>query len=246
LAISSDERTTEEPFPDTGKITTAVVTGEHPFDVPGLHNMFRAMPEVDYYLQHLDQFVSDQAHVRTRYDVVLFYNLHLDIPPENERGWWQGGTKEALEELGETEQGIVVLHHAIGAFPGWAFWSELVGIPDQDRMSGFSLDRLFATFAFEPVRIEVPDPGHPITRGLSAWDMPGELWGPMMGNPGPECHVLLTTDHRKARLKAVAWTRQVKNARVFVLQPGHDNDHYADQNFRTVLSRGIQWVAGRL
>ena len=37
-----------------------------------------------------------------------------------------------------------------------------------------------------------------------------------------------------------------RKARVFYLQPGHNNDAWADETFRTVLSRGIQWVAGRL
>ena len=251
MATGWDEISKQEPFLDRGKITTAVVTGEHPFNVPGFHNMFRSMTEIDYYPQHMDQFVQDWGHVRTRYDAVLFFNWHLDIPPQNERGWWQKGTKEALEELGETEQGIVVLHHAIGAFPRWAFWSELVGIPDQDRMFTFTLDRLRAAFAdgtavMGTVPIEVSDPVHPITRGLSAWDISGETWGPFVGNPDSGCNVLLTTDHPKSALKAMAWTHQFRNARVFCLQPGHDNDSYADPNFRTVLSRGIQWVARRL
>ena len=47
-------------------------------------------------------------------------------------------------------------------------------------------------------------------------------------------------------MKAMAWTHQFKNARVFCLQPGHNNDNYADLSFRTVLSRGIQWAARRL
>lgn len=46
--------------------------------------------------------------------------------------------------------------------------------------------------------------------------------------------------------KALAWTHQLKKARVFCLQPGHDDDSYADPSFRTVLSRGIQWAARRL
>ncbi|MFN2154222.1 MAG: hypothetical protein ACK2UX_03215 [Anaerolineae bacterium] len=95
-----------------------MVTGEHPFNVPGLHNLFRSLPEIDAYPQHMDQLVADWGHVRTRYDVVLFYNFHLDTPPANERGWWQGGTDRALQELAETGQGIIVLHHAINAFPG--------------------------------------------------------------------------------------------------------------------------------
>ena len=54
------------------------------------------------------------------------------------------------------------------------------------------------------------------------------------------------TDHPKMAMVAMAWTHPFKNARVLCLQPGHNNDSYADPNFRTVLSRGIQWAAGRL
>ena len=238
-----DDLIKREPFPDTGKVTTAVVTGEHPFNVPGFHNLFRTLPEIDPYPQHLDQFVADWGHVRTRYDVVLFFNFHLDTPPENERGWWQGGTAEALEELAGTGQGIIVLHHAINAFPQWAFWSELVG---KDRtVDPRQYDPRTLSFG-ETLHIEIADAGHPITSGLSAFDLYGETWGPLPLFPDSTCRILLTTDHPKMVMKAMAWTHQFRNARVFCLQPGHNNDCFADPNFRTVLSRGIQWAAGRL
>ncbi|MEE8389693.1 MAG: ThuA domain-containing protein [Anaerolineae bacterium] len=245
MPTMSEEIIKWEPFPDTGQITTAVVTGEHPFNVPGFHTLFRSLPDVAYYPQHMDQFVADWGNVRTRYDVVLLFNWHLDTPPGNERGWWQSGTKEALEQLGETKQGIVVLHHAIAAFPQWEFWSELVGIPHESRT--FTFDQVPDAIVFgETLHIEIADPEYPISRGLSALDIYGETWGFFAGPPGPGCHTLLTTDHPKMRMKAMAWTHQFRNARVFCLQPGHNNDTWADPNFRTVLSRGIQWVAGRL
>ena len=245
MATGWDEMIVQEPFPDKDKVTVAVVTGEHPFNVPGFHNMFRSLPKVDYYPQHLVNFVSDMGRVRTRYDVVLFFNFHQDTPSENEPWWSFGRTKEALEELGETEQGIVVLHHAIYAFPQWDFWSRLVGIPHKDRT--YVLDEIGPTLSFcEMLHLEIADPRHPITRGLSAWDLYGETWDFGGTKPGPDCHTLLVTDHPKMRLEAMAWTRQFKDARVFCLQPGHNNDSFADPNFRTVLSRGIQWAAGRL
>lgn len=241
-----DEMIQQEAFPDSGKVTMAVVTGEHPFNVTGFHIMFRSLPEVDYYPQHLEDYVVDMAKVRTRYDVVLFFNFHLDTPPANERGWWWlGRTKEALEELGETEQGIVMLHHALAAFPGWEFWSEAVGIPHSDRT--YIPDELAGGLSFgEMLHIDITDPEHPITRGLSAWDMYGETWDFGGTKPGPDCHTILVTDHPKMRMKAMAWVHQFKKARVFCLQLGHNNDSYADPSFRTVLSRGIQWVARRL
>ena len=81
---------------------------------------------------------------------------------------------------------------------------------------------------------------------MSAFDLYGETWGPVRLIPGPTCQILLTTDHPKMTMKAMAWTHLFKKARVFCLQPGHNNDSYADPNFRVLLSRGIQWAAGRL
>lgn len=248
MADLRDEVIKQNPFPSSGKINTAVVTGEHPFNVPAFHNLFRSFPEVEYYPQHMDQFVADWGNVRSRYDVVLFLNWHLNTPG-NESGWWQTGAKEALEELGNVEQGIVILHHAITAFPQWEFWSELMGNSHKDR--AWDVQELMANIeewlSFgETLHIEIADPEHPIVRGLSSWDMYGETWRPIGGFPGPECHTLLTIDHPKMQMKAMAWTYQFKKARVFCFQPGHNNDSWADDNFRTVLSRGIQWAAGRL
>jgi type 1 glutamine amidotransferase len=47
-------------------------------------------------------------------------------------------------------------------------------------------------------------------------------------------------------MSAIAWTRDFKGSRVFCLQSGHDNETYVDPNFRTVLTRGIQWCARRI
>ena len=46
--------------------------------------------------------------------------------------WWAGKPKAALERIGQTEQGIVVLHHAILAYPEWPLWAE----PGGHRGSG--------------------------------------------------------------------------------------------------------------
>ena len=36
------------------EIKTAVITGQHAFDVPGFHALFRSIPEIDFYLQDLE------------------------------------------------------------------------------------------------------------------------------------------------------------------------------------------------
>ena len=246
-----DEIYKEDPFEDKTKIATAVVTGEHPFNVPAFHRLFRGYEDIEYYPQHIDQYVADFGDVRNEYDVIVFYNFNLETPG-NETAWWKGGTKEALEKIGSQEQGIVILHHAMAAFPQWEFWSNLMGNAQEDRQ--WNVDEFFGCdrnvdqwLSFgETLHIEIIDPSHPIVSGLDAWDLIGETWNGLGGFPGSDCHVLLTIDHPKMEMKAMAWTYQFKKARVFCFQPGHNNDSWSNENFQIVLGRGIRWAAKRL
>lgn len=214
-------------------LRVAVVTGGHPFDVIGFHNLFRALPEADCYIQHMEHYTTTPPETRAGYDAVLFYNMHMETPTGEEPRWTEKGIKATLEELGETLQGIFVLHHAILAFPDWPLWSEIVGIPD--RRFGFYHD--------ESIHVEVANPEHPITRGLAPFDLVDETY--TMQDAGPGSDILLTTDHPRS-MKTIGWTRQYKKARVFCLELGHDNAAYANPNLRTLISRGIAWCAHRL
>ena len=136
---------------DDNTITAAVITGEHNFDVPGFQAAFRGMTDVDAYPQTLENFVADQGGVRDEYDVLVFYNFHRPAPDAR--------TAEALSTLGENQQGIVVLHHALLAFPAWPRWSQICGI--DDRTFGFHHDQ------------QVPGPGG--RSGPPHHDRPGRL-----------------------------------------------------------------------
>ena len=206
-------------------IMTAVITGNHDFEVPEFINLFRALPDLDFYPQSLENFAADLAHVREKYDALVFYNMHAEPPNE--------AVKAAIETLGDIEQGLVFLHHGLLAFRTWPLVSEIVGIED----------RGFKYWPGETVRVDIADPQHPITQGLGPWQMVDETYA--MTNAGPDSHVLLTTDNPRS-LKTLAWTRTYKQARVFVLASGHGKETYADPNFQTVLQRGIAWAARRI
>ena len=210
---------------DDNTITAAVITGEHNFDVPGFQAAFRGMTDVDAFPQTLENFIADQGGVRDEYDVLVFYNFHRPAPDEQ--------TAAALDSLGETSQGIVVLHHALLAFPEWPRWSRICGI--DDRTFGYHMD--------QRVPIHVADPAHAITAGLADWEMPDETY--TMSSADKDSRILLTTDHTLS-MRTLAWTRQFGTARVFCFQSGHDNATFADPGFRTVLHRGIRWAAGAL
>ncbi|MGC9522584.1 MAG: ThuA domain-containing protein [Anaerolineae bacterium] len=215
-------------------IKTAVITGNHAFDVPGFTRLFRVLPNVNAYVQSLDNFAADAGGVRDWYDVVLFYNFHQGTPGSAEAGSGLGERVwKTLARLGETEQGIVVLHHALLAFRGWSFWSDIVGIAER----GFGYDH------DQHLTVEVADPTHPITQDIHSWEMVDETY--TVNEPGPNCHVLLTTDHPKS-MKALAWIHTFKRARVFCYESGHDAKAFDNVHFQTVLARGIAWAARRI
>jgi len=207
-----------------GAVRLAVITGEHPYEVPAFAQLFRSLEGIDAYIQDLDNYCRDLAHVRDWYDAVLFYNMHGEPTPS---------CREIAERLEYRERGVVILHHGMLAFMGWPLWSGLVGIND----------RHFRYKAGETVHVQIADAEHPITRGLAPWTMVDEVY--KMQEPGPGSHVLLTTDHPDS-LHALAWTRTVGQARVFVFASGHGAETYANPGFREVLRRGILWAAGRL
>ena len=165
--------------------------------------------------------------------MVVFYNWALATPGPDQ-GELGTGVREAIEELGEGGQGIVMLHHALTAYPDWQLWSDICG----NRGRGAIPSQLD-----QALRIEVASPQHPITRGLTPWEMMDETYEMPDADEGNE--VLLTIDHPNS-MGTIAWTRQHKSSRVFCFSPGHDNSAYSNSSFRTIFSRGIHWVAGRI
>ncbi len=94
----------------------------------------------------------------------------LPIPPA-------AGVAEALVGLLDAGQGIVVLHHAISAWPAWEGWAEAIGgrfnycparLRGQDLpSSGYR----HATFT-----VQVADPAHPICDGVTDFTIDDELY----------------------------------------------------------------------
>lgn len=210
---------------DNGSVKVAVITGGHFFDVPGFHAIFRDMPQVDSYIQLEANWAADIGKALDSYDVFLFYNMPRGLPEER--------TRPVLEKLGESGQGIFLLHHAILAYEQWPLWSDLVGI--SDRSFGYDHE--------QELSVQIADPAHPITQGIEPWQMVDETYS--MASASEDSHLLLTTDHPRS-MRVLGWTRQFRKARVFCYQSGHDNLTYVDANFRKTILRGIQWCAGRI
>lgn len=215
-------------------INVAVITGGKSYDVLGFYHLWHSLAGINSYIQHIDDFASAPAAVRDSYDVVLFFFMMLAGPTDEGLPGYCGQPKAALEHLTQTNQGIVVLHHALLAYPQWPLWNELVGIPDR-TLAKYQHD--------EHIQINIAAKNHPITHGLSAWTIVDETY--QLANPTGDHQPLLTTDHHQS-MATIAWVHQYNNNKVFCWQLGHDDQAWADKNFQTVLKRGIEWSCGRI
>ena len=199
----------------------AVVTGEHGFREKDFDKVFKSMDGIEFVQKDLDIFVDDPH--QKEYDTVVFYNFHRPYPTED-----QAKTILGLTERG---QGIVILHHAILAFPDWDAYSEMCGIDERAD---------FGYFPKQTFQVQIADATHPIAEGLVNWEMGDETY--TMKSAGDDSIILLTTDH-PGSMDVLGWAREYGNSRIFCLQSGHDNVTYSNPNFREVLQRGIRWCA---
>ena len=217
----------------TEKIKLAIVTGGHPFELPEFLAMFDRMPQVDYYIQDLDNWAADAGNVWDQYDVHIFYTMHywgiLSVRPEMDEP-----IQEAIDRVGDKEHGIFIWHHALLGFLDSPAWSAMCG--SQNR-------RLRGCDGGEEVLTEIANPDHPITRGLYPWTMTDEVY--LIDEPSEDSDVLLTTTNPKS-MKALGWTREHKQARVFCYESGHDGIAYRNPTFQAVMLRAIQWLARRI
>ena len=218
---------------EASRITTAVITGGHSHDLLNFRRLFRSLEGIDAYVQHMDDFATSSEEVRDGYDVVLFFIMLTEGPSDEGLPGYAGKPRAVLEHLGETEQGIFVLHHALLAYRQWSVWDEIAGI--QDRRFGYHMD--------QTIQVEIANRHHPITKGLEPWEMVDETY--TMNDAGPDSEILMTAEHPKS-MTTIAWTRQHRNARVFCFASGHDNDSWSHPSFHQTVTQGIRWVARRI
>ncbi len=222
---------------DEGKIRVLVITGGHDYEIDPFEAMFNSMADVAAdqanYPAAADLLKPDLAD---KYDVVVFYDM-----------WAQGITPEQQQNFVALLQrgiGVVALHHTLAAHQDWPEYEKIIGGKFQlkERQvdgktvpnSGYDHD--------QDIDIHVANADHPITKGLSDFQIHDETYSRY--DTDPAATVLLTTKHPKSDPE-LAWAKTYGNSRVVFLQLGHDHLAYENPNYRAFLARSIRWTAGR-
>ena len=143
--------------------------------------------------------------------------------------------------------GVVVIHAANNAFPGWREYEQLVGLLWREG-TGHGV--------YHPFDVHVVDHHHPVTAGMADLRLhPDELYHGLVHTPGTEQRVLLSafSDPRtggSGRHEPMATAGTFGEGRVFHTPLGHvwkgvpaTRATWGDPQLRRLVARGAEWAA---
>jgi len=213
------------------KIQVAVLVENHEYDVVSFQRMLDSFSDCECFVQPVDLFVMDEKN-RDAYDTVLWYNMNIPIPDEGTplRAYMQ-------DVLGKNGQGIMLIHHALLCFKHWDLFTDVSGV--SVRLE----DGLFSYHNNTPVKCVIHNAAHPVTEGLQDFNIIDETY--IIGEPDQPGNELLIKAECPVGIKNIGWARAYQTSRVFVTASGHDNQVYADANYRKLIHNAILWTSGR-
>lgn len=212
-------------------IRLLVVTGGHDYPT-GFYTLFHGYPDLKW--SHAVHCSASEGYIRDmakNFDVVLLYDVQKDAPEARRRN---------LMEFVQAGRGVVALHHVLASVPAWSQFHELIGGKYLGQPQG---DLPPSTYQHDVrMRVKVADRSHPVTSGISDFEIHDEAYGGIWVDP--DAHVLLTTDH-PASSKELAWVSPNKLSRVVTIQPGHGEEAFANPSYRRLVIQAIRWAAGQ-
>jgi type 1 glutamine amidotransferase len=193
-----------------------------------------------------------------RYQVVV---LNYDAPDER----WPASLKTSFEDFVKRGGGLVAVHAADNAFPGWPAFNEMIGVggwrnrtetagpfwflKDGRLVSDNTPGPAGSHGIRVPFAVTVRDAQHPIMKGLPAtWMHQGdELYARLRG-PGQHLTVLASAYSEPAnrgsgrdepQLMVLTYGR----GRIFHTTLGHDVNALSSVDFVVTFQRGTEWAA---
>ena len=217
-----------------GKVRVLLITGGHAFETNEFFQVFKDNPEITFQaVQHPKAYAMFKDSAASQYDVIVTYDFNQQIPDE--------AKTELIARL-KDGKGLVVMHHAIAAYPDWPEYWKIIGahyylaptVVDgvEKKRSAYEHGRHF--------RIHVADPQHAVTRGVKDYDIVDETY--KWFDVAKDCHPLLTTEDPESN-PVIAWAKTYEKARVVYMESGHDHLAYENPAFQQVLRQAIEWTA---
>jgi hypothetical protein len=219
------------------KIKVVVVTGGHGFEHAPFFEVFKSFDDVEFVEanQKTDSELFEDIS-QWKYDVIVLYNMGQKISEARQANFLK---------LLDKGVGLVATHHCMGAYQGWPEYKKIIGAKYylkaatedgvQHPQSTYKHDVKF--------KVQVADTKHPITQGISDFEILDETYGKYAVEP--DVKTLLTTDEPTCE-KQIGWVKTYRKSPVCYLLLGHDSKAYKNENYRKLVGQAIRWAAGRL
>ena len=253
-----------------------VVTGGHPFETDPFFAIFDSFENVDWFHEKhpkAEYFLNPEKC--NEFDAIIFYaipgvDLRRNSEPPVVCADPTPEYKENFENLLESGQGLVFLHHSIAGWPTWDRYADVLGgrfhyqpgslhgteFPD----SGYRFD--------VTQEINVVDAEHPICSGIPKsfsitdeaylypileksvtpilysdfdFENSSNFYSAALAMRGQMNSNDSWTHPKGSNL--VAWVRWEKSSPIAYIQLGDGPSAYMDSNFRKLVNNAIDWVS---
>lgn len=156
----------------------------------------------------------------SKFDVVMLYTTRVELNPEQEKG---------LIEFVDGGGGLVSIHSSTSMdMKSDAFWKLLGG--------------RFLKHGAGRFKVKITGKSHPIVQGMTDFEVTDETYRHTFC-PGSK---LITLMRRESDSEPVTWVQYYGKGRVFDTALGHDNRTWSNPNFQQLITRALDWAAGKL
>jgi uncharacterized protein len=154
---------------------------------------------------------------------------------------WKAEREANLLNFVRRGGGLVVVHAADNAFPGWDEYDKLVGGTWRSKGTSFP-DRGTFHPAYGDFEVKVVDPDHPITKGIGpSFSTRDEMYTNLKLHDN--IHVLAQGEYQ-GKPQPLLFVSSYGEGRMFQTALGHDLDAMKNPQFIETLVRGTRWAAG--
>ncbi len=220
-------------FAQQQKISVLVISGGHGFKHEPFYDIFNSIPSITY-----DTLVQPQANALiaspgvNKYDVLVFYDMFDSIAPKQQ---------EAYVSLLKKGTSMIFLHHSLVSYQNWPEFIQIVGGQYHTQPVVVNGDTLKTSYEHDVnISVKVENKKHPVTRGISDFDIVDEVYGGV--EILPQVKPLLSTTHPKS-MRYLAWINHYGKSDVLYIQLGHGPSGYSNPNFRKLIQQAIEWSA---
>ena len=213
-----------------------VVTGGHDFETNQFFQIFQDNPGITFVkANHPEAHAWLKPDKAREWDVMVCYDMWANISEE---------TKADFVARLKEGKGLVSLHHAIANYPKWDEYARIIGAKyylEKQVVNGVEKARSLYQHDVK-FKVQIADPTHPITRGLTDFEIHDETYN--LFDVDPANHVLLRTTEPTSG-PVIGWSKSYGKARVVYLQLGHDHFAFENPNYRRLVAQAIAWTAKR-